>query len=228
MPMRLLLAAALAAGALVAFATGALPEGAEGAAPRCGPRHGHDLQRRGRIRIYSVAMTTESGIVPLVYACLAPRGRPKLLGSAASAYSVYRGERIGKVDLRTTTVRLPWLAFARITSAGADNFGVDVVAVNLRTIAWRVCHAGNAPAPPPQRTIEEIVLGRTGSFGWAGELSPESGAGPGSPIPYVGACDLDGERILDSGRGVRIDSLELRGSTLTWRDGRRSRSATLR
>jgi hypothetical protein len=44
----------------------------------------------------------------------------------------------------------------------------------------------------------------------------------------VQRADRQGHSVLDSGRSIQARSLRLRGSTLTWRDGSGTRSATLR
>ncbi len=78
--------------------------------------------------------------------------------------------------------------------------------------------------PGRGRVVTDLVLKPNGSVAWIVDRL----AFMGSPHTIdVVAVDSTGRRLLDSGLAVDPTSLTLTGSTLTWRKGGATKSATL-
>lgn len=72
--------------------------------------------------------------------------------------------------------------------------------------------------------VVSLVLRPDGSAAWSAQ---ETSAGFGGRIVQVLAIDRSGERILDSGPAIGLQSLRLSGSTVSWRHGTDTRTASL-
>jgi hypothetical protein len=116
---------------------------------------------------------------------------------------------------------------------GLTNFGVDTVLaqVIVRNLAdGKKAHA--APAitsthlPESFDSVDSIVVRSDGAAAWIAQVS--SVIGHGSAVFEVHRADARGQSLLDASRSIGPRSLQLDGSTLSWRDGGRTRSATLR
>jgi hypothetical protein len=112
----------------------------------------------------------------------------------------------------------PWVA-GREVKRGRDTLRLAVRARNLRTGATISCPVGFGFNPGNKPSLSGIVLKHDGSVAWIGKK--------GGSTLAVGACDSTGERILDSGEGIDLESLKLHGSTVTWIYSGESRSAVL-
>jgi hypothetical protein len=80
--------------------------------------------------------------------------------------------------------------------------------------AWVFNHIGWGPVPA------DVELKENGSVAW-------TIAGPPGWQREVGALDTAGQRLVDSGPNLDVNSLELNESTLTWINDGTTRSTTL-
>jgi hypothetical protein len=114
---------------------------------------------------------------------------------------------------------------------GLSRFGVDTVSaeVIVRNLAdGRLVHEGAATSRilvESFQSVDSIVVKPDGAVAWISEV--------GSVISrnrYVEVHRIDGRgaALLNSGSRIVGRSLRLHGSTVTWREGSATRSATLR
>lgn len=152
-----------------------------------------------------------------VFGCARGTGQSYKLGASARSL---REARVGPVAVAGTDV-----------GYGSTNFGVDTVnsQVVVRNLGdGRQVHAAPATTtslPESFQTVDSIVVRSGGAVAWIAEV--------GSVISHaheieVQRVDARGPALLDSGSGIDTRSLRLHGSTLTWRDGSATRTATLR
>lgn len=114
---------------------------------------------------------------------------------------------------------------------GLTRFGVDTVSaqVVVRDLAdGKLLHVASAASRilvESFQSIDSLVLKSDGAVAWISEIGSVI-----SRTRYLEVHRLDalGSALLDSGPGIVGRSLRLNGSTVTWRDGSRTRSATLR
>lgn len=218
------LAAFIAAAALVLGASAASSHAAAGPtravrSAGCGPRGASTLVEGARIRVYAViGRSHDSGrAVPLLFGCLEPNGRPRLLGSARSGTQVYRHKALPFANVRTLRMHAPWVAYAAISS-GVDTWSLAVRVRNLRTNARRNCPIAVTRAPERGPSLTGIEVSGGGAVAWIGTRDSQR---------QVVSCTAAGEQILDEGLGIALHSLTLRGSLLSWRDGGEAHLARL-
>ncbi len=207
-PVVLLAVAALAGYGIAEAASAATPAGA-GRTAHCGPAHAHTLVASRAVRIYLVRET--------VYGCAGASGKSHRLGKR------------GFCPLQACVGRV---ALAGRTAAyELDTFGVDtsssgVVVRNLangrvlmnRGAIW------NVPGPESFESVSSIVVKRDGAVAWIAKVSS---IGHPSALFEVHRDDRQAHDLLDSGPGIAPRSLRLHGSTITWTDAGKTRSATL-
>ncbi len=115
-----------------------------------------------------------------------------------------------------------------VRRCGVDTGQASVVVRRLDT--RRVLHdAGaidGATGPESYGQVASLVLASGGSVAWIATSS--SLVSKGSERTEVHAIDRAGPRRLDSGPGIAVASLRLRGLRLSWRHGAATRSARLR
>lgn len=156
----------------------------------------------------------DGGWVPHAYACLFATPKRRLdLGQN------YDDET---VDLPRLTGN--FLAYFKGETTIAGYFA-ELRVLDLRDpISVRIVDATPLTTTPEQQgpfLTEDLVLKANGSVAWT---VYSSGA---SEPKQLWALDSAGQRLLDSGPGLELESLELSGSTLTWLHGGMPRSATL-
>lgn len=109
---------------------------------------------------------------------------------------------------------------------GVDTFNSTVALVDLRTGAT----VATAPGTTPERraesfiTVPSIAVNDTGTLAWVGR---RSAIGVPQPTYEVHALNAARRRLLASSATIAAGSLRLSGDTISWRDGGRTRSATL-
>jgi hypothetical protein len=177
----------------------------------CGPVGAHTLARDAQARVY----VTSAG----VYGCAHHAAAPVRLG--ASVTSCLGGDRIGPVALAGTTV-----AYA------SERCAVDtgLTRVLIRRLAdGRLlgrAGAGTATSPESYTAVTSLVVRASGSAAW---IAFSSSLGAKESLFEVWRLVRGSRRRLDSdlNGGIETRSLRLRGRRITWRDGGRTRSATL-
>jgi hypothetical protein len=176
----------------------------------CGPRHATTLASSRSARVYAVHGQ--------VYGCAFGHRRTYLLG--ASARSI-REDRVSTIAVAKT------VAGYATTRFGVDTVSSAVVVRDLRSgRQLRALPASTSIRVESFQVVESLVVKSDGAVAWISEVS--SIIGRGSAQLEVQRADAGGHAVLESGRSIRTRSLRLRGSTLTWRDGSGTRSATLR
>jgi hypothetical protein len=175
----------------------------------CGPPSAQTLAVSPQARVY-----LSNG---QVYGCTVVTGHSYHLG--AGVRSIRQG-RVGVIAVA-----------GRYAGYGLSSFGVDTVSaqVIVRNLAdGRILHDAAATSRilvESFQSIDSIVVKPGGAVAWISEV--------GSVISHnryleVHRLDSRGPALLDSGTGIVSRSLRLHGSTVTWRDGSVTRSATLR
>jgi hypothetical protein len=184
------------------------------AAPRrasipCGPRHARTLAVAPGARVYLLARAVDG--------CAAGTGRSFRLGARSRSP---RQPRVGPVAVAGHDAAYALSSF-EIDTATTEVLVRDLASGRvLRDVA-----AIHRPLPEAYQAVDAIVLRPDGAVAWIAQISSVIRRGSGGLA--VVAVDAHGERLLDSGAAIVPGSLRLRGSTLTWRDGSRLRSAPL-
>jgi hypothetical protein len=177
------------------------------------------------MRVYTVSRKEWPGpsqaLGTFAFACLNPRGHPMLLASTEGAF--YHRKRVGTVDTKTIAIHAPWVAFARRVSY-TDTSTLYVVAMNLQTTMRRVCRAGGSFAPIFSSYVSDIAVTRDGTVAWIGGFTHH---GRLSSAKVVTCGSTGSETTLDEGESIDLHSLKLRGSTVTWMNSGKARSAEL-
>lgn len=176
---------------------------------QCGPPAARTLAASRLARVYVSAGS--------VYGCAYASRRSYRLGAASGAI---REARVGPVAVAGHDA-----AYA-LSSFGIDTGSSNVVVRDLAS--GRVLHdveAIHRLLPEAYQAVDAIVVKPDGAVAWISEINSVIRRGAGG----LGVLRIDarGQRVLDTGPAIHPKSLRLRGSTLTWRDGARTRSATL-
>jgi hypothetical protein len=198
-----------AGGSAAAGKSGGTAGGSAAAGRTCGPSAGETLARDSRARVYALSGS--------VYGCTVSGRHAYRLGSAARTI---REGRVGPVALAGIDV-----AFG-LTSYGVDTGSAQVVVRRLSD--GRQLHSDPAvsrfAAVEAYQSVDAVVVKADGAVAWiAAEQSIVRHAG----TTEVQKHDSRGRALLDQSAGIDTRSLRLHGSRLSWRDGGRTRTATL-
>ncbi len=212
--MRRCTAVLLAVPALTACGTGVAASASPGPgtppAARCGPTSGKTLAASSIARVY-VAHGA-------VYGCATQTGKVYRLG----------GRRLCLVEPRIgpVTVVGRFADYAQVT-CGIDTSSSQVVVRDLTdgTVLRSEAAISHVPGPESFESVGTIVGKRDGAIAW---LAGVTSIGHPSELAEIHRVDSRGPALLDSGGGIAPGSLRLRGSRVTWSDGGKTRSATLR
>ena len=200
MPMR---ARIVIVAAAVAAAVGcAAPAGAAG---QCHPSGARIMASDQRIDVYSLGSS--------VYGCVKSSGKTIRLGSS-------------QLCIATTLVDRAAVG-GDLTAYGAERCGVDTGSASvsvLRLSDGKQLHSFAAVigpiGPESYQSVNSLVVKSGGAVAWIATARSIVGHGTRIEVHANG-------HLLDSGAGIVGSSLRLRGSTLTWRHGTATRSATL-
>ena len=201
-------------------AAGLIAGGSAGAASHasCIKPRGYVVKEKTRA---AVVFTNRNGY--RAYGCLYRRGELVRLSGAVGSYTL-AGKYVAY-----------FLRFYELESGPVYR----VMVRDLRTGGFR--HIEAAYSDLPQQAgpddgyvaskIRGLVLKRNGSVAWLSCFAKPSG---GCPAPAEDVeweawrADTRGRKLLDASADVRLRSLRLEGSSLTWRHGTHTRTATLR
>jgi hypothetical protein len=177
----------------------------------CGPASAHTLASDGVARVYSQNKH--------VYGCAASDQKSFRLGQASGNLD---RRRVGPLALSGVD------AAYGLTTSGVDTISADVVVRRLTD--GKVLHRQNAISGKLSaefyEAVDAVVVKRDGSVAWTANGGSILSGKP--PRRQVNRIDKSGYDLLDSHRNIRLHSLKLSGSKLTWRDGSATQSATLR
>lgn len=173
-------------------------------------------------------LLTSTGRVLQQYALTKPRG-----GFFPHAYGCLFATPKRRVDLGQNyddeTVEVPRLAGQLVAyAAGECAIGGCFAQLEIRDLrdgsVVRTLYATPGPPDGPNR-VHDLVLTGTGALAW----TVSRGAFVVEPFDpqQVWALDTQGQRLLDGGSAIDLQSLSLNGSALTWIKGGVVRSATL-
>jgi hypothetical protein len=182
----------------------------------CSPKGTKTLAASSRVRIYRGAPEPSHGQAAPFYGCLKSSGKSGRIGP------VKRGEgnasMSGPFGFNSTS------AGAIESRQSGDTTWVYAVARNIQADYGKRCLVGSTDQAGQLPTVRILLIHNSAeALVWAA-ITPS----PTGRAPLIGACDTQGTRVLDSGAGVEIKTLELRGSTVTWVNAGGPRSAQLR
>jgi hypothetical protein len=182
-----------------------------GAAARCGPAGARTLAASGLARVYSLRGS--------VYGCSVKGRKSYRLGHASRSI---REGRVGPVAVAGED------AAYGLTQYGVDTVSAGVIVRRLRDGKQLRGLAATSKALGPESfaSVDSIVVNRTGAVAWIAQGGSVISGHPSDV--EVDRADARGHSVLDSGAGIGGRSLRLRDSTISWRDGAATRSATLR
>ena len=178
-------------------------------ASACGPSNARTLASDALARVY------KSG--GLIYGCARGASLRYRLGNAQTCI---RTGRAGPVAL------IGVLVGYGLETCGVDTGSSEVVVQRLsdgrklRTLAAFTGQVG----PESHEQVRSIALRSDGAVAW---IAQASSIIRDSQATEVHRADRRGKATLDSGTAIDPTSLRLHGSTLTWRHGSATRSATV-
>lgn len=210
---------ALGAGLLLALSMHAAPAAvaAEKSSAACSATGTRTLAANPEVRLYREAPPPGQGATGPVYGCLKSSGKSRRIGpTQRRGWSASIG---GPFALKGT-----WAAAIEDRQVGKDTTRVFVAVRDIRAqTRWgRRCLIGSADRPSQLPAVRLLLVNKDGALAWVA-ITPS----PTGRAPLLGVCDAQGTRILDSGAGLEIESVELRGSTLSWMNAGGPRSAQL-
>lgn len=178
---------------------------------QCGPPSAHTLAASHLARVYALS----GG----VYGCSLGGHRSFRLGNEA------RSIREGRVG--------PLAVAGRDVAYGLTRYGVDTLSATViveRLSDGKQLHNSSATTKPlgPEffQSIESIVVRSDGAVAWVANAGSIISGRPAEV--EVTRADSRGQLLLDTGAGIDPRSLRLHNSTVIWRHGSATRSATLR
>jgi hypothetical protein len=202
--------------ALLALPGSASALSAGQARAECHPQGTETLAASPQIRIYKgTAPRSPLGRATLVYGCLKSSGKTR---------------RLGPIQLNGGSASMPgpfalkatWASAVEDRQVGQDTTRVYATSRNIQTDKGRRCLIGSADRPSQLPAVRVLLIDKAGALAWAA-ITPS----PTGRAPLIGVCDSQGARILDSGAGVEINTMQLHGSTLSWSNAGGPRSAQL-
>jgi hypothetical protein len=114
-----------------------------------------------------------------------------------------------------------------VVAYGVERCGVDAgfATVTVRRVSdgkrLHTFAALSGSGPESFQSIGSVVVKRNGAVAWIATLHSIIPSGGGRTEVHANG------KLLEAGRGIKPRSLRLHGSTLTWRDGSKTRTATL-
>lgn len=156
----------------------------------------------------------ESGFYPYLYACVIDNGKRFSLGQD------YGDESIDSIRLTA-----PFVGFATVSCGGLCGT-TGIVVLDVRDGSRKTRPQVTSLGPEARAIITDLELKDSGAVAWIAQTYSNP-TDPASEVREVWAADAAGQRRLDSGVGIGLESLKLSGSTLSWLKSGSPRSATL-
>jgi hypothetical protein len=182
----------------------------------CSPKGTKTLAASSRVRIYRAAPTPSQGRAVSFYGCLKSSGKSGRIGPVKRGGG--NASMSGPFGFKST-----WAGAVENRQVG-DTTWVYVAARDIQAGGGKHCLVGSADRGAQRPAVRVLLIDdRAEALVWAA-ITPS----PTGRAPLIGACDTRGTRVLDSGAGVEIKTLELHGSTVSWEDAGGPRTAQLR
>jgi hypothetical protein len=198
-----------ACGSSSASQSGTSSSSATAASTRCGPASARTLAGGSQARVYVQTGT--------VLGCLSgSHRRPVILGATGSCL---RSSRVNAVAVGGR------LAAVAITRCGVDTAPAQIRVIRLSDGHQLFSHAAvENPGPESFASVTALVLNASGGVAW---LVTAQSIATHRTLTEVVAGRGATARVLDSGGSIAPHSLRLSGTTVSWRDGVRRRTAHL-
>jgi hypothetical protein len=194
----------------------------------------------GLVSATAAVLGGSAGAATAASSACAPAGAQiKLSNSRAQVYalskaiyacdrSTRRTTKLGQTTICNVTARVDNLALAGdVVAYGLDRCGVDTGSTTVvvrRTSDGTRLHSLAAITGPSlvesYQSINALVVTAKGAVAWIATDSSIIGRGKRIEVHANG-------RLLDSGPAIKVGSLRLHGSKLSWRDGAKTRTARL-
>lgn len=199
------------ASSATALGSGAAKLGAGSAEVVCGPSRARTLAGDAQARVYSLGHS--------VYGCTTTGRRPHRL-AGAGVEACLRAAEIGAISLAGAVA-----AYA-LRTCGIDTGSAEVVVRSLDSGRQLSVHAAIVSTTGAEsfQTVGSIVLEPGGPVAWIASSSSIATHRRSTEVVAVTGKHM---RVLDSGSGIDIRSLDRAGSTVTWLHGGARRSARL-
>lgn len=181
------------------------------AAPACGPASARTVARDHLARVYA-----DGGSA---YGCVAGGSRTYRLGTTGLGLSP------GGAHIEAVRVA------GRLAAYGLRTMGVDTgyVTVNVRVLSTGALLSRRSATTQTGvegfQSINSLVLKPDGAVAW---IATAHSIGKPKYVRQLLALNRQGLRVLDSGPSLGATSLALHGSTISWKHGATTRTATLR
>jgi hypothetical protein len=156
----------------------------------------------------------EPGFYPYLYACAIDNGRRFALG-----------QDYGDLSIEAVRLTDPFVGFATVSCGGLCGT-TGIVVLDVRNGSRKTLPRVSSLGPDFRATITDLELKATGAVAWIAQTARDQ-TDPNTEVREVWASDSAGQRMLDSGIGIGLESLKLSGSTLSWRKNGSPRSATI-
>ena len=198
----------LAVAGLLSACGASMAQSQRSSGPPCGPVAAHTLALSSQARVY-VSGGTAYGLAKSGSAPIRLGGRGSCIGTP----------RIGPVTVT-----------GALAAYGSETCGIDTgstLVVVRRLTDGRQLRSSRATGPVGRegyQSVDAIALKGDGAVAWIA-----TGRSPGTrhSVIEVWRSDRHGLVQLDSGAGIGVRTLRLRGSTLRWRHGTAMRHAAL-
>jgi hypothetical protein len=172
--------------------------GQQGAAVPCGPRKAQSLALSGGMRIFRVADPMEEGS-GVVRVC-----------SRSSGSVVGLGQKLVAAPF---AIKAPWAGAVESRGIGQDSAKVSVVGVDVLTGRRAGCAIGGADRPGQLPKVERLWVTGDGTLvaTVVRHLEPVG--------PEIVACSGSKLDVLAHGEEIRLSSVEVEGSVVSWIEG---------
>jgi hypothetical protein len=161
---------------------------------------------------------------------MAANARVEVYAAHGSVYACGEGKRIrlGKSSVCIAAVRIDSAAVAGdLVAYGAERCGIDSGTASVAVLRMRdgkrlrrFAAINGAVGPESIQSVTSLVVKRDASVAWIATVGSIIGMGSRLEVRANG-------QLLDSSVSIKPHSLQLHGSTLSWRDGDLTRSGTL-